>query len=386
MSDMSLFVDHPRARWAVPGAVLATIGAVALAANQTASAGPSLPPRSAAKLLVDVQQARLSGISGTVVQTSNLGLPELPGLSGAGVGGGSSSLTSMVSGTHTWRIWYAGPAKARVALLGSLGESDVIRNGNDVWVWSSKDKTATHSTVPAGHAQPQATPELPATPQAAADQALKALDPTTSVTTSGQTTVAGESAYELVLRPKDPNTLVAQVRIAIDATEHVPLRVQVYSVKSANPAFEVSFSQVSFGKPDASNFAFNPPPGTKVTQSTAPTPKAEAPKTGTSKTGPSTGTSKTGAAAQAAKAVKTVGSGWSTVVVATLPQGTSVGAAASSSRQLAGILRSLPAVSGSWGSGRVLQGTLFSVVIADDGRVAIGAVPAARLYAALAAR
>ncbi|QGN57414.1 hypothetical protein [Nostocoides sp. HKS02] len=370
---MSLFVDHPRARWAVPGAVLATIGAVALAANQTASAGPSLPPRTAAQLLVDVQRARLSGISGTVVQTSNLGLPELPGLSGAGVGGGSSSLTSTISGTHTWRIWYAGPAKARVALLGSLGESDVIRNGNDVWVWSSKDKTATHSTLPAGHPEPQPTPELPTSPQAAADEALKALDPTTSVTTSGATTVAGEAAYELVLRPKDPSTLVAQVRIAIDATEHVPLRVQVYSVKSANPAFEVSFSQVSFGKPDASNFAFNPPPGTKVTQSTTPMPTAEAPKTGTSKTA-------------AAKAVKTVGSGWSTVVVATLPQGTSVGSAASASRQLAGILRSLPAVSGSWGSGRVLQGTLFSVVIADDGRVAVGAVAPARLYAALAAR
>jgi outer membrane lipoprotein-sorting protein len=385
MSDMSLFVDHPRARWAVPGAVLATIGAVALAGNQTASAGPSLPPRTAAQLLVDVQQARLSGISGTVVQPSNLGLPELPGLSGAGVGGGSSSLTSMISGTHTWRIWYAGPAQARVALLGSLGESDVIRNGKDVWVWSSKDQTAPHSTLPTGHPEAPTPSDLPSSPQAAADEALKALDPTTSVTTSGEATVAGQAAYELVLRPKDVSTLVSQVRIAVDAAHHVPLRVQVYSVKSANPAFEVSFSQVSFGTPDASNFAFNPPPGTKVTQSTAP--KTDAPKSGESKTGESkTGGSKAGAAAAAAKAVRTVGTGWSTVVVATLPPGTSAGTAARSSRQLAGILRSLPAVSGSWGSGRVLQGTLFSVVIADDGRVAVGAVPPERLYAALAAR
>src|SRR5690349_4131730 len=48
---MSLFTDHPRARWAAPGAALAVIGAVALAANHTASADPSLPPRSAAQLL-----------------------------------------------------------------------------------------------------------------------------------------------------------------------------------------------------------------------------------------------------------------------------------------------------------------------------------------------
>ena len=385
MIRMSLFVDHPRVRWAVPGAVLATIGAVALAANQTATADPSLSPRTAAQLLVDVQGARLSGLSGTVVQTSNLGLPELPGLSGAGVGGGSSSLTSMISGTHTWRVWYAGQDKARVALVGSLGESDVIRNGTDVWVWSSKDKTATHSTVArpseTGAAKP-VTPELPTSPQAAADQALKALDPTTLVTTSGTASVAGRDAYELVLKPRQATTLVAEVRISVDATEHIPLRVQVYAKSSPNPAFEVSFSQVDFAKPDASSFTFNPPPGTKVTQST-PTPTGKAP-TGKAPTGKApTGKAKAGAAG---KSVKTVGSGWSTIVVDTLPQATANSTTGRSAGQLAGILRSLPKVSGSWGTGRVLRGTLFSAVIADDGRVAVGAVPPELLYAALAAR
>ena len=37
-------------------------------------------------------------------------------------------------------------------------------------------------------------------------------------------------------------------------------------------------------------------------------------------------------------------------------------------------LAQLPEVSGSWGSGRLLTGTAFSVVITDDGRVAAGAV------------
>jgi outer membrane lipoprotein-sorting protein len=372
---MSIFLDHPRARWAVPGAVLACIAAGGLVTNQVASADPSLPPRTAAQLLVDVQKAQLSGLSGTVVQTSNLGLPDLPGMGGSGPGGGSSSLTSMISGTHTWRVWYAGAHQARVALLGSLGESDVIRNGRDVWVWSSRDKTATHTVLAQGGAPEAAKPtELPVSPQAAADQALAALDPSTSVTTSATTSVAGRDAYELVLSPKSTTTLVKQVRIAVDATEHIPLRVQVYSTKSANPAFDVSFSQVDFAKPDASRFTFNPPPGTKVTASAAPkTP------TGTPATKPGE------KPAGAKNGFKTVGTGWSTVLVGTVPQQVGSGTDRSS-RQLMAVLQALPRVSGAWGSGRLLNGTLFSVVLTDDGRMAVGAVPASQLYAALLAR
>ena len=47
---------------------------------------PALPPRTAAQLLVDVQTARLDGLSGTVVQRADLGLPALPL---AGLAGGS---------------------------------------------------------------------------------------------------------------------------------------------------------------------------------------------------------------------------------------------------------------------------------------------------------
>ena len=48
-------------------------------------------------------------------------------------------------------------------------------------------------------------------------------------------------------------------------------------------------------------------------------------------------------------------------------------------------VNALPKVSGAWGSGRVLEGTLFSLVLTDNGRVAIGAVAPDALYAALAA-
>ena len=377
---MSYFVDHPRSRWALPAAAVVVIGGIALAANQSASADPTLPHRSAAQLLSDVQQAKLSPISGTVVQTSNLGLPQLPGVSNdTGPAAGPATLASAVSGTHTWRLWYASPQQARVAMLGNMGESDIIRNGRDLWVWSSADKKATHATLPAHADKATPTPahnpaDLPKTPQEAADLALKALSPTTSVTTAGSAVVAGRDAYELVLAPKDSASLVRQVRIALDATRHVPLRVQVYSTKTANPAFEVGFTSVDFAKPDASRFTFNPPPGTKVTESSL---KAERP----SATEPK-------GASKAGQDLRVVGKGWTSVAVATLPKDTANGGGQEqgSANQLEGMLKALPPVSGSWGSGHLLEGTLFSAVVTDDGRVAVGAVKPDALYAALAVK
>src|SRR6478672_2731828 len=145
LRDMALFSRHPRLRWIIPllAAVLLTAGGSAVGVI-TAAARGSLPDRTASQLLVDVQEAKLAGLSGTIVENADLGIPSLPGLGG----GGSSDLTSLVSGSHTLRLWYADPEHVRLSLLGSLGESDVIRNGSDLWTWASADKSATHRTLP----------------------------------------------------------------------------------------------------------------------------------------------------------------------------------------------------------------------------------------------
>ncbi|MGV1008259.1 MAG: LolA family protein [Dermatophilaceae bacterium] len=369
---MSLFADHPRARWAVPAAAVALIGAGAFLTSATATADSGLPPRTAAQLLVDVQQAQLAGVSGTVVQTSDLGLPQLPGLTATqGSGGSSTSLSSVLSGTHTWRVWTAGPTQSRLALVGSSGESDVIRNGQDLWMWSSSDKSADHYTLPAPDARQPATAtstDLPRTPEEAAQRALAAVDPTTEVTSSGTASVAGRTAYELVLSPRDSTSRVAQVRIAVDAEQHVPLRVQVFPTNAVNPAVEVGFTSVDFGAPDARQFEFTPPEGTTVTDKGAVpvhTPSSAA------NPAPSGGAEP-----------KVIGSGWTVVVVAALPDDAKASLAQQPAAQL---LAALPTVSGSWGSGHLVDGTLFSAVVTDDGRVAVGAVAPEQLYAALAA-
>ena len=360
---MTLFARRPLLRWLLPllsVLVLAVAGSVVAALS--ASARDPLPSRTAAQLLVDVQQARVDGLSGTVVQSADLGLPSLPGVAGDQ----SSSFDSLVSGSHTLRVWYAGPEHARVALLGQMGESDAIRNGSDAWIWSSHDNSAHHLTVPAD-AQGDGAPtgqalQQPMTPQQAADAALKAITPSTRVSTDRTAVVAGRSAYQLVLRPRDPATLVGSVRIAVDGATHIPTRVQVFARGAAKPSFEVGFTSFDPSTPSSSVFEFNPPPGAKVTEGTGPTAGS---------------TDHAGGGTSDAKP-EVVGDGWTSVVKATLPS--------APKGSLASVVRTLPEVSGTWGSGHLLRGTLFSVLVTDQGQVVAGAVAPDRLYAALAAK
>ena len=386
---MSVFRSRPALRWLVPSAAaVIVIGGGAAAGTIVASADPSLPDRSAAQLLADIQSAKVDGLSGTIVESADLGLPAIAGLAGgaslggsakpgAGSGSGLSeagNLATLLTGTNTAKVWYAGDTKMRLALVGTQGETDVIHNGNDVWLWNSQEKTANHLTLPAdgkvAHPDPLAG-QVPKTPQEAADAALAAIDPTTTVTTTGAAKVAGRDAYELVLSPKDAGSLIGQVRLAIDAEHHIPLRVDVYAKNATTPAVRVAFQQISFAVPDAEQFKFNPPPDTKVTEGSAEglaaEHRAEAQK------------AEKAAKADQAGQPKTIGSGWTTIVEATLPK-----ASGSEQQQLSGVVDMLPAVSGTWGSGHEFAGPLFTVLVTDDGRVFAGAVTPARLHEAAA--
>ena len=77
-----------------------------------------------------------------------------------------------------------------------------------------------------------------------------------------------------------------------------------------------------------------------------------------------------------------VGTGWTSVLVTDAPTGKAGGATAGSG-SLATALGALPKVSGAWGSGHLLQGTLFSALLTDNGKLVVGAVPPEKLYAAL---
>jgi outer membrane lipoprotein-sorting protein len=370
---MSILTSRPALRWLAPAGVALAIvtGGVAIGAV-TSAADPSLPTRSAAQLLVDLQTAQLDGLSGTVVLRSNLGLPPLPGLAGPG----SADLSSLISGTHTLRVWYSGPDKTRVAILGTLGETDIIRNGPDVWTWSSRENKASHATLPAGVTGPPTTFAVPGmTPDQVAKAALAAIEPSTRVSVDGSANVAGRDAYELVLEPRDRASLVGSVRLAIDATEHLPLRVVVHARGVADPVFELAFTGISFNRPDPDQFVFNPPPGAKVVEERS-LPEATAGAPG------DRGTAKEADPSQRA----VVGSGWTTVFVMRVPTAidAEIGTNPKAEDQFKAMIEALPRVSGPWGGGHVLSSRLFSVLITDDGRMLVGAVTPERLAEAAA--
>src|SRR3954453_17972663 len=118
-------------RWLVP---VAGAGVVALVASGVlaANANPHLPNRAAAQLLTAISHPKQVGFSGTVVEKASFGLPDLSGLGGlggtgpsggtggAGVADGASPL-SLLSGSHTIRVWYGSPTKQRIALLNTFG-------------------------------------------------------------------------------------------------------------------------------------------------------------------------------------------------------------------------------------------------------------------------
>ncbi|HET7823535.1 MAG TPA: hypothetical protein VFL10_18580 [Ornithinibacter sp.] len=378
---MNFFAEHPRARWAAPiVAVALTVGGVATA--QSSAGGQSdLAPRTAHDLLVDLQKARPTPLSGTVVQTMDLGLPDLSAgaLRGGGGSAGKLNPVSLLAGSHSWRVWFADPTHARLALVDGTDEYDVVRNGSDVWQWSSADASVAHAKIPAGpdnpgDARPPATPGTGAAgipdlsnPDAVATWALSQLDPTTAVTSTRTDRVARRSAYGLVLTPRTPDTRIGSVHLSLDAETSLPLAATVFPRGSTKPAVDVRFTTLSLARPAPSIFEFTPPPGATVTtegRDDGPAPKTE----------------RTPVARP-----RVVGSGWSSVVVGELPATSTASTSRDAASDPMAVLRKvLPRASGAWGSGNVLTTRLFSVVVTDDGRFAAGAVDPSGLYAALA--
>ena len=361
-------VQVPRgARWAVPAGVLVVTGGImAGTLISAAQAAPGLPARSPAQLLAQVADSTPPPLTGTVVETAAFGLPALPAT------GNPTSLSSLLTGSHTVRVWYSSPEHFRLAVPESLSESDVIRNGGTAWLWQSTLNKVTTFTLPAHSAQAQpgqTLPKQPLTPQQAAQQVLAAVGPTTTVSVASNVTVAGQPAYALVLAPKDARSLIGQVQIAVDGRNGVPLRLQVFARGASIPAFQVGYTAIQFVTPAPADLSFTPPPGATVTQ-----------------------VNLSGASGSTHRATSgpadTIGSGWLTVVK--VPSSTltpaSPGGPGSSADDSAAVLRALLAaatpVHGAWGTGRLLRTSLVSVLITDTGSSYVGAVQPSVLYAA----
>ena len=324
------------------------------------------------------------------METASLGLPQLPGSADP------NSITALLAGSHTIKVWYADPTHIRLAEPLTMSETDLIRSGRQVWVWQSNSNTVTRMQLPSkdGRAATHVAPvpsQLPLTPQQAASQALKAVGPSTRVSVQRNVTVAGQPAYQLVLSPKAGGSLVGRIAIAVDATRNVPLRVQVFAKGAASPAFQVGYTSVSFVKPAAANFSFTTPAGAKV--------KVVSPSSEASGSTPAHGKKASGepqvigkdwlsvAVLPASALTGVMGAGGASSVAGQAAQsaaGSPAGGSGEDAAVAAALLKTATPVHGAWGSGKLLHTSLVSVLMTSDGHVLVGAVTPAVLESAAA--
>lgn len=361
----------------------------------------NLPELTAEELVARVLEAEPVAMTGTVVHTARLGLPELLFTEASG-----ADPMSLLGGSSTLRVWTDGSERARVSLLGTMSEYSMVADGTDVWTYSSSDDEVVRYTVSAedrarlesmsDEARRQALArkaELP-TPQQAAAEVLAIVEEYSTVRVDSQIRVAGRDAYQLVVTPDTDGTLVDHVVLAVDGETMTPLRVQTWSTQDeAAPAVEVSFTDVDFTAPSESVFEFSAPVGSTQRDVVIPIPVE--------------GTEKPAPAGDHQKPT-VLGTGWESVI-----ELSGVGLATMISQD-PGAMGALPTPSTGSNEaqdlmdefkpehgpgmdldaaalyeqfttevpeGRLLSSALLSVLVTDDGRVLVGAVPAETLRA-----
>ncbi len=407
-SAVTRALRSPRARWAVPGGIAVGV-AMAMAATPLLASADSvaLPEVTAAELLTAVAEAEPTPLSGTVVHTARLGLPEIPMTEMTG-----ADPLALLSGSSTLRVWSDGAERSRVALLGTASEYSMVTDGPEAWTYSSSDQEAVHYTLdaedlarweamdPQAQAAAQYDGELP-TPAEAVEAALERVEEHSTVTIDEPTTVAGRDAYQLVVTPTSDTTLVARMVVAVDAETSAPLRMQVWSRQDATaPALEIGFTDVTFAMPDESVFTFSTPAGATTSEVVVPLPE---PRESDAEHTPG----------MLPDGVTVTGEGWDTVVeksdvdveallagdpaaVATLAEsGRSFGSSDAAQDLVAEFtsedgsgMPSMPdldvatlyeQLTTEVAEGRLLSSALLSVLVTNDGRILVGAVPAETL-------
>ncbi|GAB3520032.1 LolA family protein [Arthrobacter monumenti] len=399
------------------------VGAVAAVAT-AAFAGPALGPviANAAVDLPDktpAQVLELAGghdvdaLSGTIEQTSDMGLPDLSltgpnggqgPTSDSGSPDGSSEMSpesaalEMLTESHTVRVFLDGPEHARIQVQDRFAERNLIRNGNDVWYYDSEENTATHAVIPSSHKhadmqddrgslegqqapdeQSHPIPGDAPTPGQLAEKFLGKVDSSTEVTVGADKIVAGRAAYDLLLTPRTSETLVGSISIAVDGETGLPLAVSVTARGETSPAFSVAFSDISLEAPDAELFEFTPPANATVKEVQDKHHSADKHEMLNDRGERHDGSGQTAKPEMGSQdwddqAKPTViGSDWSAVLE--LP---GRGDLESMDREM------IDQLSTPVDGGRLLQTKLVNVLLTDDGRVLVGAVPAERLQSVAA--
>ena len=265
---------------------------------------PELTPQQVVLLMDE----KVPAFSGTIIKTSNLGLPsfELSSMITQDMIDKMSETMpegmeefipqvleqnplmdaiALLSGTHRIRV-YASDEGARIQILDPMSQRDLIINDEEFWIYDSRKATATNGTFPKDMLDLSAEDKKNAeatlnsaldeysaklqlnlrSPEAIADYLIAQADKDAEISVGRDHRIAGRTAYQLIINPDAVNTLIDSVFISVDSETGIALDVKIYSVEFDEPAFHIGFSDIDFNTPDASLFTFSPPAGTTVTQ------------------------------------------------------------------------------------------------------------------------
>ena len=244
-------------RWIPSVAVPAVIALGAIAVPLQANA-VDLPDLSASEVMVLMQKSEVLEFSGTIVKVSDMGIPSLEFSSMVSEDMAdemaekmpaefadfvpavieSNALTQameLVSGTHNVRVYVSGQDKMRAQILDPMSQRDLIVNGDEFWIYDAKTATASTGTLsmeidPAK----QATAEKEvldyaesialdlSSPEAIANYLVDMIDETSTVEVGKDHSVAGRSAYQLLISPDADASLVerAEIRLTLRLDFH----------------------------------------------------------------------------------------------------------------------------------------------------------------------
>lgn len=277
------------AKWTAAFVAPSVIAAGAIFAAAPASA-IDLPDVTAEELLL-IMDGETVDFSGTVVKTSNLGLPALEMSSMMSQDAvddmaermpegfedfvpqlieqnALTQLVELAAGTHTMRV-YASDLGMRVQVMDQMGQRDLLVTEDGFWAydaaaataWSGSADDVTQSSLE--DAKRQWQQEL-ASPEELVNALLDEARLSSTVSVGQDHEVAGRSAYQLIVSPNSSVSLIDQVVVSVDSETGMALDVKVFSREDSEAAFEVGFESIRFATPDADIFSFTPPPGTTV--------------------------------------------------------------------------------------------------------------------------
>ena len=284
-------------RWMPAVVTPAVIAAISLVPLQASAV--DLPDMGAEELMVMMMDAQPTEFSGTILKTSNLGLPALELSSMVSEEDAErmrekmpeefadfapevieqnllTEAMELVTGEHRVRV-FVGETGMRAQILDMMAQRDLIVSGNTIWSYDSREQVAMYAEIDEeklAEGKVSAEAELNAyivelgldltDPQAVAEYLMSQVGDSSEVSVGTDHYHAGRTAYQLIVTPNSEVSLVDSIVVSVDSETGMPLALSVYSTEQAEPAMEVGYESISFADQDESLFSFTPPAGTQI--------------------------------------------------------------------------------------------------------------------------